>query len=398
MVRARLIAVVAVVAVLGIAAFVAMRALRPAAPSTQLAVSGRIEGYQTDLGAKTGGRIAWIAVREGAFVHAGDVVVRLDDAQARAQLAAASAAVVAADERARQSTAALGVLESQLHESSLSGAQAAADTSGRVAQAQGVLAAAQAQVAQAEAAVRQAEANVRMTSDDRARYAALARSGDVPAQQAEHADAAYRTATAALAAQQAAQRAAQRNAAAARGALALARSTSYNVPIRGAQATTLQRQAQQVQAQIAAARAEADQARALRRQAQATLDDLIVRAASDGTVIARPVEPGDVVAPGRTLLSVVDLGHVYLRGFVPEGQIGRVRVGQTAHVALDSDPRHPLDGAVSEVDAQASFTPENIYFRDDRVQQVFGVKIEIRTPGGYAKPGMPADATIDLGT
>src|SRR5579872_3050245 len=115
MVRARVIAVVAVIAVLGIAAFVAVRALRPAAPSTQLAVSGRIEGYQTDLGAKTGGRIAWIAVREGALVHAGDVLLRLDDAQTRAQVAAAAAAVVAADERARQSAAALAVIDSQLH-------------------------------------------------------------------------------------------------------------------------------------------------------------------------------------------------------------------------------------------------------------------------------------------
>lgn len=398
MVRARVIAVVAVIAVLGIAGYFVVRALRPAPPSTQLAVSGRIEGYQTDLGAKVGGRIVWVAVREGAVVRAGSVLVRLDDAQARAQLAAASAAVVAADDRARQSSATLAVIGSQLHESRLSGAQAAADTGGRVAQAQAALAAAQAQVAQASAAVREAEANVRMTSDDRMRYAALANSGDVPVQTAEHAENAYRTATAALTAQQAAQRAAQRNAAAASGALALARSSAYNVPIRGAQATTLQRQAQQVNAQIAAAHADADQARALRREAQASLDDLVVRAASDGTVIARAVEPGDVVAPGRTLLSVVDLGHVYLRGYVPEGQIGRVRVGQTAHVALDSDPQHPLEGRVSEIDTQASFTPENVYFRDDRVQQVFGVKIDIRTPGGYAKPGMPADAAIDLGT
>ena len=123
-----------------------------------------------------------------------------------------------------------------------------------------------------------------------------------------------------------------------------------------------------------------------------------MRAASDGTVIARAVEPGDVVAPGRILLSVVDLDQVYLRGYVSEGQIGLVRVGQRAHVALDSDPSHPLDARVAQIDAEASFTPENVYFRDDRVQQVFGVRLDLVAPRGAAKPGMPADATIELGS
>ena len=112
----------------------------------------------------------------------------------------------------------------------------------------------------------------------------------------------------------------------------------YNAPIRAAQIGNAQRQQHQAQAQIAAAHADANQARAQRRAAQASLSDLTVRAAGNGTVIARAVEPGDVVAPGRTLLSVVDLDRVYLRGYVPEGDIGRVRVGQARAVYLDSDP------------------------------------------------------------
>jgi HlyD family secretion protein len=85
---------------------------------------------------------------------------------------------------------------------------------------------------------------------------------------------------------------------------------------------------------------------------------------------------------------------VYLRGFIPEGDIGRVRVGQPAKVFLDSDPKRPLAAKVAEIDAQASFTPENIYFQRDRVRQVVGVKLAITTPAGYAKPGMPADAEL----
>jgi len=216
-------------------------------------------------------------------------------------------------------------------------------------------------------------------------------------QRAQQADTAYRTAADVVEQQRAVLAAARRNGVAAAGAVGIAQSTSYNAPIHAAQVVTLERQQQQAQAQIAAAYADANQARAMERAANAAVSDLTVRAASDGTIVARAVEPGDVVAPGRTLLSIVDLDHVYLHGYVPEGDIGRVRLGQTAHVFLDSDAKHAFDARVEEIDAQASFTPENVYFKQDRVQEVFGVRLDLRAPRGYAKPGMPADALIDIG-
>ena len=94
-------------------------------------MSGRLEGYQSDLGAKVGGRVVWVSVREGAVVRAGQVLVQLDDAQSRAQAAASVAAVDAAESRARQSQATLAVLASQINEAALGGEQATADTSGR---------------------------------------------------------------------------------------------------------------------------------------------------------------------------------------------------------------------------------------------------------------------------
>jgi HlyD family secretion protein len=374
-----------------------MRALWPAAPATTLPLSGRLEGYQSDLGAKTGGRVTWVAAREGALVRAGQVLVQLDDAQARAQASAAAAAVVAAEERARQAQATLAVLASQIQETALGGEQATADTSGRVAQARANVTASRAQVAQAAAALRQAQAALELAGADRGRYDALSRSGDISVQRAQQADTAYRTAADVVEQQRAVLAAARRNGVAAAGAVGIAQSTSYNAPIHAAQVVTLERQQQQAQAQIAAAYADANQARAMERAANAAVSDLTVRAASDGTIVARAVEPGDVVAPGRTLLSIVDLDHVYLHGYVPEGDIGRVRLGQTAHVFLDSDAKHAFDARVEEIDAQASFTPENVYFKQDRVQEVFGVRLDLRAPRGYAKPGMPADALIDIG-
>ena len=76
------------------------------------------------------------------------------------------------------------------------------------------------------------------------------------------------------------------------------------------------------------------------------------------------------------------------------GQIGKVKVGQAARVYLDSNPKSPLDAYVSRVDPQATFTPENTYFRDDRVKQVVGVKLQLKGAIGLAKPGMSADGEI----
>src|SRR5205823_5263103 len=105
-------------------------------------------------------------------------------------------------------------------------------------------------------------------------------------------------------------------------------------------------------------------------------------------------EPGEVVMAGTAIITLVNLAEVYLRAFVPEGQIGHVRVGQPARVYLDSAPAKPIDAYVLRVDPQASFTPENTYFREDRVKQVVGVKLRLKSAVGFAKPGMPADGEI----
>jgi HlyD family secretion protein len=90
----------------------------------------------------------------------------------------------------------------------------------------------------------------------------------------------------------------------------------------------------------------------------------------------------------------LDLSKVYLRGFVPEGEIGKVKVGQPARVYLDSNPNQPIEAYVIRIDPEATFTPENTYFRDDRVKQVVGVKLQLKGAIGFAKPGMPADGEI----
>ena len=349
-------------------------------PPGVIAVSGRIEGNDAAVAAKTSGRIRHITVREGDRVEAGQVLALLDDEQIRAREQQAAAAVRQAEARVKLSGHQITVLNEQLRQSELGMDQAKADAQGRVSEAEGKLAAAGAQLAQAEAA----HANARW---DREAMARLFQKGLVAEQEAQRA-LHNEEAQAALVA------ASRRQVEAAQGSLVAAKANLMNPAIRASQMAAVQGQILVAQADIAAAEADAERARALLDEARANRQDLQVIAPFAGTVANRTAEPGEVVTAGTPIVTVVNLAEVYLRAFVPEGQIGRVRVGQPARVYLDSDPRKPIDAQVIRVDPQASFTPENTYFREDRVKQVVGVKLGLRGAVGFAKPGMPADGEI----
>jgi HlyD family secretion protein len=352
----------------------------PDIPKSIVALSGRIEGDDSAVAAKTSGRITEIRVREGDQVKAGDVIAVIDDEQIRAREQQAQSAVDQAEAQLRSARQQIAILGEQLNETQLQVDQARQSSQGQVRQAEAELAAAEATLAQQEAAYK-------MAAFDRDAYTKLAQSGAVSERQGKQAETNAETQAALV-------KSTRRRVESARGAVAQAKSALVNPEIRTAQGAVVRQQIAQQQAQIASAEAQAAQARARLLEAQANRRDLQVRAPFDGTVATRTAEPGEVVNAGSPLITLLDLGRVYLRGFVPEGQIGRVRVGQAARVYLDSAPDKPVEAYVSRVDPQASFTPENTYFRDDRVKQVVGVKLQLKGAIGFAKPGMPADGEI----
>jgi HlyD family secretion protein len=254
------------------------------------------------------------------------------------------------------------------------------DAEGRVRQAE-------AEIASAEAELAQQEASLKLALFDRDAYTRLAQTGAVSERQG-------RQAVATAEQQEAVVAAAKRRLEASRAGLTTARANLENPTIRAAQEAIVQKQIAQQDAEIGAAVASANQARAALTEAQANRQDLNVIAPFDGTVITRSAEPGEVVTAGTPIVTLLDLSRVYLRGFVPEGQIGKVRVGQPARVYLDSKPNDPIEAFVSRADPEATFTPENTYFRDDRVKQVVGVKLQLKSAIGFAKPGMAADGEI----
>jgi len=111
-------------------------------------------------------------------------------------------------------------------------------------------------------------------------------------------------------------------------------------------------------------------------------------------VTEKAVEPGELVNPGATLVTISCLDPVYLRVYVTAADLGRVRLGGPAEVTIDSFPGKTFAGRITYISPQAEFTPKNIQTREDRVKLVFAVKIELPNPEGELKPGLPAEAVI----
>jgi len=378
----RRIVFLAVVVVIATGAYFAWWAFfaTPKLPESIVALSGRIEGDDSAIAPKTSGRILEIRFREGDSVKAGEIIAVLSDEQVRAREEQARSAVLVAEAKGKAARDQSAVLAQQLQQNQLQTAQSKIDADGRVRQAEGELAA-------AEATLAQQEASYQIASFDRDAYSKLAQTGAASERQAKQA-----ASTAGQ--QEAAVAAARRRVESARGALITAKANLDNPIIREAQVSIVRKQIAQQQAEVASADATTEQARGQLREAQANRQDLVILAPISGVVATRTAEPGEVVTAGTALVTLIDLGKVYLRGFVPEGQIGKVKLGQPAHAYLDSNPNQPIDAHVSRIDPQATFTPENTYFRDERVKQVVGVKLQLKGAIGFAKPGMPADGEI----
>jgi HlyD family secretion protein len=292
----------------------------------------------------------------------------------------ARAAFVGAEAKSAAARVQISILEEQLKQYGLQTEQSRADAEGRVRQAEADLAA-------AEADLKQQEAVYDLAVFDRDAYTRLAKTGAVSERQGRQSATTADQQGAALAAT-------RRKVEAARGALQIARANLTTPGIRDSQVSATKRQILQQQSEIASAAADAQQAQFELQEALANRADLTIKAPFDGTVITRSAEPGEVITAGTAVITLLDLNTVYLRGYVPEGSIGRVKLGQPAHIYLDSNPNRAVDAFVSRIDPQATFTPENTYFRDDRVKQVVGVKLQLKGAIGFAKPGMPADGEI----
>ena len=149
-----------------------------------------------------------------------------------------------------------------------------------------------------------------------------------------------------------------------------------------------------LEAQLEANRARQEAATQRLALAESHLAKTVVRAPLAATVLVKAIEPGEVVQPGQTLAVLVDLSELELTVYLPEVEIGKLRLGAPARVRVDVYPERDFRARIQRIDQRAQFTPREVHMPEERVRMVFGVTLAIANPEGVLKPGMPADAWI----
>jgi HlyD family secretion protein len=357
--------------------------------------NGRIEGDQVTVASKFAGRVARLAVREGATVRRGDLIAVLDDAQASARVdqthagvAEAGGALAQANARLEQAEAAVWATDAKI---------AAANTSLEVLQGETAIRAKESEAGldHARAVLVHAESAEAQARRDFERYKRLSDQGDVEARRGELAEEAYVAAQSDLTATKSQLFQAEQQLKDAQ--LGPQRVHAKQDEIRALEAQRSMDRATVAQAQAALAQAQATvrHAEAGHREAVTTKADLTISAPTDGVVMTRTTEEGEVVAAGSSLVSLVDLDRLYLRVLVPEAQIGMLRLGLPAQIYTDAFPDKPFPATVRYISSRAEFTPREVQSPEERVKLVYAVKLYLdANPNRKLTPGLPADAMI----
>ena len=356
----------------------------------ELSYSGTIEAIQSHLSFQAGGRILKVLVREGEAVAKDQLLAELDPAEFRARLEQAKANHDRSLKGKEQAEALLAVLEKTLPAEA---ARAEAGVRALASQLDEFKAGNRTQeVERAKQAMQSAAAVLEDAKKNLARYENLFAKGTISEKELDAVRLRYDTAL----------REYERG----RETYDLAKEGSRAETIRTAEARLAEGQAVLKQARnnllridaarkdVEAARSGIAAARAAADQVSIQLDYAQLKAPGPGVITSRSMEPGEVVTPGREVLTLSRLAEVDLKIFVGETEIGKVKPGQKAEVRVDTFPDKAFAGTVTFISPEGEFTPKIIQTKKERVKLVYLVKISIPNPGLELKSGMPADAWL----
>jgi HlyD family secretion protein len=327
--------------------------------------SGTVEARDIRVGSKVGGRIDKVLVREGDTVQPGQVLITFDDHELLASLQQSQASALKAQR---------GYRAEEIAEARWAAEAAKAEYEQRLHGYR------KEDIDAAQADLDRAKADQVRTGQDYQRYDALAKKDLVSKQQRDTAEANWKMAAAAqdnaqhkLAELQRGYRPEEIDAAQARYEQA---NTTYRMMLRGNRPED-----------IAAAKAAYSFEEARFRESQ-------VLAPAAATVEVLDVRPGDLIAPNTAVATLLERDQIYVRIYIPETELGRVQLGQKAEIRVDSFEKTVFDGVVEQINQQAEFLPRNVQTREERVHQVFGLKVRIDDPSHRVRAGMAADVKL----
>src|SRR5882724_10532906 len=327
--------------------------------------SGTVEARNIRVGSKVGGRIQQVLVREGDRVQPGQTLITFDEKELEASLAQA---------RANAQKSQRGFRPEEIQEARAAAAQAKADYDMHLKGYR------KEDIAAAQADLDRTVAEETRARLDFQRYEALAQKDLVSKKQRDTAEANWRMA---LAGKENARHKLDELQRGFRPEEIAMSEAKY----RQAQATLEKFQRGNRREDVAAANAELAYEEARYRERQ-------VLAPSEAVVEVLDVRPGDLIAPNTPIATLLESDQIYVRIYVPETELYKVKVGQRAQIRIDPFQKETFNGVVEQINQQAEFLPRNVQTREERVHQVFGVKVRIDDPSHRVLPGMAADVKL----
>jgi HlyD family secretion protein len=359
----------------------------------RLSVSGNIELTQVNIAFKTAGRLTNLYVGEGDVVKKGQIVARLDEDQLLRQREREQASLASAEAMLAEAGSALRFQKAstdadlELRRAEISSASFKLQELKNGSRPQEV------QEAQAEVSAAQAEFDRSKKDWDRAQV--LIKNDDISTSQLDDFHHRFDAAEAKL-------KQAKEN-----SALVTAGPRSEAIDEAGAQVSRAKAglkigeansiETERRQQEITMRQAEIARSRAQIALIESQIADTVAASPIDGVVLVKAADPGEILAPGTSVVTVGDIDHPWLRAYIGEKDLGRVKLGDHLKVTTDSFPGKVYDGHLTFISPEAEFTPKQIQTSEERVKLVYRIKIEIDNPRHELKSNMPADAQIALG-
>jgi len=387
-VKKRLILIFFLVLLLGVGTLVYLGQHRK--KTAELYYSGTIEATQANLSFQVSGRVAQVFIDEGEPVEKDQSLARLAAEEFSARLAQSQAELIRSRETLNQIETVRALYQATLPAEV---ERAAASVSSLRTQLEELESGYRSQeIEQARLAVQSSRAAMEEARRDKERFDALFLKQVISAKEKDRVDLKFETALKEHERSRAAYSLMQEG---------FRKESIQAARSRLAEGLAVLKQARGNLKKIEAAGKEADAARAMvaavhaaSELAKIQLDYTCLKAPFKGTLTSRNVEPGEVVSPGREVLTLADLSTVELKIFVDEPDIGKVKPGQRVEVKTDTYPKKIYPGQVAFISPEAEFTPKIIQTHKERVKLVYLVKIAISNPDLELKPGMPADAWL----
>ncbi len=324
-----------------------------ALPTGLIQANGRIEGDRYTVASKLPGRVETLFAREGDAVQIDQPLAQLDASQVDAQVQQAHAGLLVAQAQLKAQQTELATLRREVPLK---------------------IATAQSNVRHAQAALTAARARAEQADRDADRAHSLSTQQTISKAQVEQAELAAKVAKADV-----------------QTAVAAVNQANKQLD----EAMLGQQQIDAKAALVSAATAQVTQAQAILTQTRSTQADTTIKAPAGGIITERITDVGEVVAAGAPIFDIVDLDRLYLKVYVPEKQIGRLRLALPAQIYTDAFPQQPFAATVRYIASRAEFTPKEVQTPDERVKLVYEVRLYLdANPDHRLTPGLPADAMI----